>query len=269
MSPQESKTAPFTLGPSLASADFAVLLLHGFTGSPWEVRPLGESLAARRAHVFCPRLPGHGSTPEAMLYADHRDWLRAASDALEQVQGARKVVLAGLSMGALLAMILAGRRTRRVDALVLLAPVLRFHQREARLLRALRFLPVFDVAPKWVQKSGTDIELDEVRAESPVIMRYPLARAFDLMALQDLAKAAEPRITCPSLVVGAAHDHVVDTDAALALADRLPFSKKVLLQRGFHIIPRDTDRALAFTEIHHFLDTVVGASDAVAARGRG
>lgn len=252
-----TKTAPFTLGPPLAEADFAVLLLHGFTGSPWEVRPLGESLAARGAHVFCPCLPGHGSVPEAMLWSGHREWLRAAQAGLEQVQGARKVVIAGLSMGALLGLVLAARRTLRVDALVLLAPVVKFRQREARLLRRLRALPVFALAPQWVEKDGTDIELAEVRAESPALMRYPLARAFDLMALQDLAKEAEPRVACPSLVLCAVNDHVVDTDVALALSDRLPFSKKVLLQRGFHIIPRDADRALAFTEIHHFLDTVV------------
>lgn len=254
----ETKTAPFTLGPALADADFAVLLLHGFTGSPWEVRPLAEALAARGGHVVCPRLPGHGSTPEAMLWAGHREWLRAAQAELEQLQGARKVVVAGLSMGALLSMVLAARRVCRVDTLVLMAPVLAFAGRNAKLLRRLRALPVQALAPKWVEKTGSDIELPEVRAEAPLLPRYPLARAFDLFALQDLAREAEPRIACPSIVLGAVNDHVVDTDAVLALSDRLPFSKKVLLQRGFHIIPRDTDRALAITEICHFLDQTLG-----------
>ena len=41
MDPQ--KTAPFTLG----KGEDACLLVHGFTGSPWDLRPLGEALAAR------------------------------------------------------------------------------------------------------------------------------------------------------------------------------------------------------------------------------
>jgi carboxylesterase len=229
--PFELKTAPFTLGPPLAEADVAVLLLHGFTGSPWEVRLLGEALAERGAHVRAPRLPGHGTTPEAMLWANHHDWLFAAQENLEALRGARRLVIAGLSMGGLLAMILAARRMVRVDGLVLMAPV---------------------------KKKGTDIEDEEIRAQSPVLWRYPLSRAYDLMELQDLARDAEPRITCPSLVLAARNDHVVDTQKVISLSQRLPFSRLLELQRGFHIIPRDTDRAIALSAIAQFVDVVAG-----------
>jgi carboxylesterase len=252
----EEKTAPFTLGPSLADTDTAVLLLHGFTGSPWEVRPLGDAFAARGAHVVCPRLPGHGTTAEAMLYAGHHEWLAAAQDALDALASAKKVVIAGLSMGGLLALVIAARRTRRIDGLVLMAPVVKVRSRQARALQRLRFLPVFDLGERWIQKKSTDIEDDAIRATAPLLPRFPLARMFDLFTLQDLAREAEARITCPSLIIGAVNDHVVDTDRVMALADRLPFSKKLLLQRGFHIIPRDTDRALALSESAHFLDRV-------------
>jgi pimeloyl-ACP methyl ester carboxylesterase len=137
-----------------------------------------------------------------------------------------------------------------------MAPVLEVASRQAKALRRLRFLPVFDLGERWIQKKTTDIENDEIRATAPILPRFPLSRMFDLFELQDLARDAEPRITCPTLIIGAVNDHVVETSAVMALADRLPFSKKVLLQRGFHIIPRDNDRALALTEISHFLDTV-------------
>src|SRR2546427_383316 len=93
-------TAPFRLEP--AGARSAVLLLHGFTGSPWEVRPLGESLAARGYCVLGPRLPGHGTDPEAMLYVTHLDWEREAESALASLKNFDRVFVAGLSMGALL-----------------------------------------------------------------------------------------------------------------------------------------------------------------------
>lgn len=250
----EAKTAPFTLGPELAQADLAVLLLHGFTGSPWELRPVGEALAARGVHVVCPRLPGHGTTPEAMLFAGATEWLKAASDALESLRGAKKVALVGLSMGGLLSMVLAARNRGLVRGLVLMAPALQLKGRDARLLQRLRWLPAFDVREYWIIKKGTDIESDEVRAGAPVLPRYPLARVFDLFEVARLAKEAERHIGCPSLIIGAVNDHVVDTREVMALQERLPFSKRVLLQRGFHIIPRDTDRAVALTEIAHFVE---------------
>ena len=251
----EVKTAPFTLGPPAGDAEVAVLLLHGFTGSPWELRPVGESLAARGVHVRCPRLPGHGTTPEAMLFAGLTQWLDAATEALGSLGGAKKVVLVGLSMGGLLAMVLAARNPR-VRGLVLLAPALELKAFGPRLLRRIRHLPGLDVREQWIVKKGTDIESAEVRAGAPVLARYPMARAIDLFALADLAREAETRITCPSLIIGAVNDHVVDTDAVMALQQRLPFSRRVLLQRGFHIIPRDTDRAVALTEIAHFIEAL-------------
>lgn len=251
----EAKTAPFTLGPAVGEAEVAVLLLHGFTGSPWELRPLGESLAARGVHVRCPRLPGHGTTPEAMLFAGLAQWLDAATEALRALEGAKKVVVIGLSMGGLLSMVLAARHPR-VRGLVLMAPALKLKAFGPRLLRRLRGLPGLDVREQWIEKKGTDIESAEARAGAPVLARYPLARAIELFALADLAREAEQRITCPSLIIGAVNDHVVDTTAVMALQQRLPFSRRVLLQRGFHIIPRDTDRAVALTEIAHFVEAL-------------
>lgn len=249
-----AKTAAFTLGPAREDAPIAALLLHGFTGSPWELRPLGEALAARGVHVACPRLPGHGTTPEAMLFGGLAEWLAAATASLEALRGAKRVVVIGLSMGGLLAMCLAARLPTRVQGLVLMAPALKLRSPQARALRRLRWLPGLDVRETWLRKTTTDIELDEVRAEAPILPRYPLSRVLDLLELAELARHAERRIGCPSLVIGAAQDRVVDTAEVLALQERLPFSRRLLLQRGRHIIPRDTDRALALTEIAHFVE---------------
>src|SRR5689334_23628869 len=105
-----SETAPFRLDPPGGFPPrAAVLLLHGFTGSPWEVRPLGDSLAARGYHVYAPLLPGHGTTPEAMLYVTHLDWEREAERGLQALKGFEHVFVAGLSLGSLLALLVAAR----------------------------------------------------------------------------------------------------------------------------------------------------------------
>jgi len=251
-SPSSEKTAPFDLGPH--GARTAVLLVHGFTGSPWEVRPLGEALAARGYFVHAPLLPGHGSTPEAMLWVTWRDWLAASEEAFAGLARFEHVLVAGLSMGALLGTLLAARHPSRVEGLALMAPVVRVKGLGARVLRAIRRVPLRGLAPEWVTKKSADIELDDVRAEVPLLPRYPLARVLDLFTLQDMATGALEDVRCPSLVLAARNDHVVDFAAVSAFQARLPRSRLVTLQRGFHLIPRDTDRAVAITEIAEFFD---------------
>ena len=103
----EAQTAPFALGEGTE----ACLLLHGFTGSPWEMRPLGEALAARGYHVRCPLLPGHGGTPEALVHVGERDWQEAVeAEATRALAGHRRLYVAGLSVGALLGVRSKGTR---------------------------------------------------------------------------------------------------------------------------------------------------------------
>src|SRR4051812_28032023 len=61
-----------------------VLLLHGFTSSPAEVRPLGDFLAAQGYTVYSPLLAGHGTAPEDLRGTTWRDWV-ASAEAGEEV----------------------------------------------------------------------------------------------------------------------------------------------------------------------------------------
>jgi carboxylesterase len=246
-----TKAAPFELG----QGEDAVLLLHGFTGSPWDVRPLGESLAHRGFHVRGLRLPGHGQTPEAMLDVSWRDWEDEARSGLEALGSHRRVFIAGLSMGALLAVILAAHAPRRVSGLALLAPALRFRGPTLRLLRASRKLPFLHLFRPWIEKGATDLADPRARAEAPILRRWPSARLQDLWTIQDRAQAALARVKAPALVAVASDDHVVSPEGGAELARGLvgaPRVRYVRFGRGFHIMPRDYDRDLVADEVHRF-----------------
>ncbi len=231
-----------------------MLLLHGFTGSPWEVRLLGESLAARGYHVHAPRLPGHGTSPEAMLFVTAADWEREAEAGLHALRDFERVFVAGLSMGALLSLVLAARFPQRVSALALMAPALKLASRASRVLEALRVFRRHPLDALWVPKHGSDLEDEEVKASAPRLPRYPAARLRDVFTLQRLAAQAIPQVQCPSLVLVAENDHVIDVPAACALPRRLFGSRLVLFQRGFHLMPRDVDRARVAAEVGAFFD---------------
>src|SRR3954467_4041821 len=96
---------PFALG----TGPDACLLLHGLTGSPAEVRPVGEALAQAGFRVLGPMLPGHGTSPEDLYTVTREQMIHAAESALASLNGARRIFVGGLSMGALLTLHLAAK----------------------------------------------------------------------------------------------------------------------------------------------------------------
>src|SRR4030042_44116 len=94
---------PAHLDPSAYSAEggpWGVLLIHGFTGSVAETRPMGEYLAARGATVNCPLLPGHGTTPLDLTRIHWRAGAETVEAALKELQSCcQAVFVGGLSLG--------------------------------------------------------------------------------------------------------------------------------------------------------------------------
>jgi carboxylesterase len=248
-----AKAAPFEIGDGRD----AVLLVHGFTGSPWDMRPLGEALADQGYYARGIRLPGHGLSPEAMLGVNWRDWERAIFDAVADLHTYKRVFVAGLSMGALLAVILAAREPERVRALALLAPAVRFQSRTLAAFRALRSVPMLHLARPWIQKDATDIADPNVLADAPILARWPSQRLWDLWRVQDRALARAAQVRCPTLVAVARNDHVVAAGGGEELARRLvgvTGLRFVRIDEGFHIMPRDFGKDRVSREVIDFFE---------------
>ncbi len=221
------------------------------------MRPLGEVLAARGFFVKGIRLPGHGITPEALASVSHRDWEQAVEEGLGALERYRRVFVAGLSMGALLSVGLAERFPARVKGLALLAPAMRFLDRQMAAMKLLRGWPVVEALKPWVAKDSTDIEDPVQRRAAPVLPAFPTARLADVWSVQDSARAAMGQVLCPALIVYARQDHVVSGEGALELQRgliRAPEVKVVELREGFHIIPRDLGARVALGEVGEFFD---------------
>lgn len=253
------KVAPFELGPDGPEAKAAVLLVHGFTGSPWDLRPLGEALARSGFFARAIRLPGHGDRPEALLDVGWQDWERAVLDAVDALEAHARVFVAGLSMGALLAVIAAAYRRDRIHALALLSPAVELRAPAARLLRFTRRLPFLHLFRPWVTKDVSDIADPVALGEAPILSAWPTARLYDLFTLQDRCAHMLAAVRAPALVMVAAQDHVVTPDGGARLARGLRHSREVRLmhlEQGFHILPRDHGRERVAREVIDFFERV-------------
>ncbi len=85
----------------LPGGEQGVLLVHGFTGSPSEMRLLGEYLNGQGYTVLAPRLAGHGTRVEEMITTGWPMWYENVEDAYHLLSGlCPDITAVGLSMGA-------------------------------------------------------------------------------------------------------------------------------------------------------------------------
>jgi carboxylesterase len=215
----------------------AALCLHGLTGTPYEVRPIGAALAAAGIAAFGPALPGHNETPERLAAVSHEAWLGAARSALASLRAAHaRVFLVGLSMGGLVSLALAAEQ--RVDAVVVVGVPLRIRA------LAVRLVPVAKHFVRFLPKGGgSDIRDPAARARHPSYDRMPLAAVHELLRLQRRVRAALPRVEAPLLVAHGAHDRTAHPDDAREILARVasPEREHLVLEASGHVASVDHD----------------------------
>ena len=239
-------TAPFDLpGSSRAAA----LCLHGLTGTPYEVRPLGEALSQAGIRAVGPALPGHNETPQSLARVRYKQWLEAARVQLRDLRDRHEVVfVVGLSMGGLLTLALASEE--RVDAAVTVGTPLRLSQPLATFVPLLKYLVPF---PR--KRGGSDICDPAARSRHPSYEVMPLAAVRQLQHLQRLVRGALGRVTAPLLVAHGAHDATADPADSKEILDRAGSreSEYLILEDSAHVVPVDRDGPRLAAAIVDFL----------------
>jgi carboxylesterase len=238
--------APFEI-PGAGRA--AALCLHGLTGTPYEVRPLAEALAAVGIAAVGPALPGHNATPEALARVSHEAWLEAARAELARLRAAHARVFAvGLSMGGLVSLVLAAEG--RLDAAVVIGVPLRLRA------AAVRLVPVAKHFVRFLPKTGgSDIRDEAARARHPSYDRMPLGAVHELLRLQRRARACLPRVAAPLLVAHGARDRTAHPDDALEILARVASAERehLRLEASGHVVPVDRDGPLLAARCAEFL----------------
>ncbi len=238
----------------------AALCLHGFTGTPFEVRPLAEALAGQGWTTSAPQLAGHCGTVEELSATLHPDWLASAHTALVRLQkesGGAKVAVAGFSLGGLLALRLARLYPESVAALAIMAAPLRLAPLEVAGLKALGKLPrilqrgFLRALPK---ARGYDVVDSEMAARNPSLPVMPLDGVRSLLELGDLVRQDLPAITAPILVAHGSRDHTVPFEDSLELCGTIgsPVVERLWLERSGHLLLIDLERRTLIDAITRF-----------------
>lgn len=207
----------------------AIVLIHGFTGSAAHMRKLADGLAERGYTVRTINLPGHAMTEADMAKADWQMWLQAAKQAvLDMMAEARVVTVGGLSMGGVLALLVA--QQMKVDGCVAISAPMGAKNKFLPLSRLLCGL-----VPRvsWREQPERQTLLDQ--AYDFGYSGFPTARGGDLHTLIKLARRNLFNITCPILCVQSDSDESVAPGSADTILENV--SSEVRQKLWLHGVP--------------------------------
>ena len=222
----------------------AVVLVHGFTGVPAHFRPLGRFLNDHGYTVVAPRLAGHGTTLADMATTGADDWIASARGAVEEVADHARTHLAGLSMGGLISLLLAGPSGAATvttinspvivrDKRLYLAPVVRYFVRQV----------------SWPEPERPDLD-EEMEQYWIPYPGFPTRGAVGLLSIVGRALWAAHRLEVPALVIQSRTDETVDPRSARILARTLRRHARVVwLKDSIHVALLDRERDVVAAEL--------------------
>lgn len=256
-----------------------VLLVHGLTGTPAEMRLLGKRLHREGFTVSGVQLAGHCGDEGDLLATGWRDWYASVELAAERLRGeVDHLFVAGLSMGALLALLLAAERPELVDGVGVLGATFRYDgwnmPRIARLSFMLPLVKRLGFARKWVfmEEPPYGLRDERIRSQVSSAMRAgdsalaglpgnPWHSLADLQLLSARVRRRLERVSAPCLVAHAAEDDIADVRNAYLVASQVRAPVELLLLHdSYHMITLDRERRLLADRLTGFFSRVAGAA---------
>jgi carboxylesterase len=225
------------------------LLVHGLTGSPFEMHEMGSFLAQQGYTVLGVRLAGHATQPDDLLRVRWQDWLASVEDGLHLLRGScDRVFIAGLSLGGCLSLLSAARYP--MDGAICMSTLFAMPD-DWR----MNFLRLLSPLLPWVPKGAADWHNPEAAKDH---IEYPAFSTHAIAELRDMLKILNselPNIQVPVLLIQSKNDQGVSPEnmdniySLLGSRDK----RKLWLEDSGHNIPRDNDRFVAFQAAADFI----------------
>jgi carboxylesterase len=265
-----------------------LLLFHGLTGSPAELIYIAHYVHRRGGfNVDCPQLVNHGQ-PIAVLARTRMDEIcdGARRDFVRARDACRKeglpLVVGGLSLGAILSLMLAAEDPDAIAGVVCMSPTLFYDGWNVPWTH--RLIPLADYIPlkyfAFLRESPPyGLKNEALRArvaaqyESASLREhefatrlgyahFPIALFCEMRHLIRRCIALLPRVTAPLLLLQAEQDEITSPRNSQFIYDRVASAHKelVLLKRSYHVITADDDREQVAAAVTAFCDRIAGSA---------
>lgn len=226
-----------------------VLMIHGYTGSPAEMRLIADYLNGRGLRISAPLLPGHGTVPADLNRVAWTDWTECVELALAELrEQSATVFVAGLSMGALLALYLAGKLPSLPGAIVY-SPALKVTNRLIRLVPLGKY--IISMFPKKPAHFTDPTASGRIWSYD----RYPTFGAHETGKLIREVKRLLPQVVSPLLIVHSWLDRNIRPESARLIYDRVGSKDKelLMLNNSAHALTVDSEWERVAEQTYQFI----------------
>jgi carboxylesterase len=230
-----------------------VLLIHGWTAVPYEVRRLGKYLNENGFTVAGPMLRGHGTKPEDLENVKWQDWLEDLLKAYDDLKkDCDKVYVCGTSIGSNLAIFLAFKRSE-INGLVLMATPYKIKAEKILELWG-KFIILFKKYNKKYYPPTFGASTTITRVIS--YQKYSVKSAMETLKLVKLAREKISEIKQPCFLIQSRHDHVVSYRSMDKIYERLgsKIKRKKYIDKAYHTFISDIKNESIFEDILNFLN---------------
>lgn len=256
-----------------ARARTGVLLVHGMTGTPNEMRLLAKGLHKEGFTVYAVQLAGHCGSIADLVAARWPDWVASVEAGAERLaRHVDRVVVGGLSMGAVLSLALAQRQPERIAGVCALSTLFRYdgwsipgYTRLAFLLPLFRLLGIGRHAV-FMEQPPYGIKDEALRKRIVAQMHSGDSAAaglpgnpwWTIIEMRRLSAHVLRRlgdVRAPCLVVHATEDDVSTPSNARDIVDGVTAApvELVLLEDSYHMITIDRERRTVIARTADFV----------------
>jgi carboxylesterase len=235
----------------------ACLLIHGFTGTPKEMRWMGESLNQQGFTCMGVRLAGHATHPEHMIRSRWTDWVASVEDGYRLLCGlTNDIFLIGLSMGGVLSLLLS----TQLDVKGVIAMSTPSRLPTDYPIWLLELISAFmRYHPKSKEPPGSGWIDQAAYRDHLSYPKNPVRPAAELKKLILAMRAALPEVRVPVLLMHSKDDTYILPDNMEEIYTELINASdktKLAITGSGHVLPRDANREQVFKFTSEFIQRV-------------
>ncbi len=232
----------------------AVLLLHGFGGTPFVVKELAEFLAENNVTVYVPLLVGHGTNLKELARIK---WLDEYKDAKESLEILKKhydeVYVGGLCTGGLLSLALAAKED--MDGVISMSSPIFLSSKIVDLITNKFFLYPLKIVCPYLRRIEYGMAKDpEVIRRLPSYDRFPVSGLITINDLTNFVRSNLNKIDEPTLIIQSRFDNRASPASANYIYDKVENREDILwLENSGHVVTMDYDKEKVFRAVLKFI----------------
>ncbi|EKE25561.1 MAG: hypothetical protein ACD_5C00119G0005 [uncultured bacterium] len=231
-----------------------ILLVHGWTSTPYELRRLGEYLNEGGYTVLGIQLTGHGTVPKDLEGVKWTEWLNDVEKGFEELKKTCDVIyIGGTSIGASLALNFA-KKNSEVAGLVIMAAPYKMKAEKVALFVARMLVRMKKKYRKKFYPPTFGLSTTITRLIS--YQSYPVKSVLEAFECVKEARTNLSKVTQPCFILQSTHDHIVSTDSLEDFYSQVgsKIKKKKYIEKAYHTFISDIKNKHVFEDILNFLN---------------